>query len=124
MKDFVLNNIVAEMQAVANSLHTALKSGLVQAGDEVLLQTDCVPAIDAFESKRVRLVAAEHEVVTVLHQLQERFQLAITFRHVKGHSRLRGARYTTNKLCDRRAKDAMRKARHRVRINELKGILK
>lgn len=124
MKKLVANNIIAEMQAVANSLHSALKRGLVCSGDEVLLQTDCIPAIDAFESKRKKLIADEHEVLSVVQNLQERFNLTLTFRHVRGHTAHQGARYVTNNLCDKRAKAAMRQARHRVRIQNLKEILK
>jgi ribonuclease HI len=51
MKGRVEGNIAAEMQAVANALHIALRLTLVQQKDEVLIQTDCMAAIDAFEGK-------------------------------------------------------------------------
>lgn len=124
MKNLVKNNVIAEMMAIANTLHQALKLGLVQRGDEVLLQTDCIPAIEAFEGTRARLISEEYEVVTVLRNMKERFGLQLEFRHVKGHSGRQEARYVTNKLCDKRAKDAMRKARHKVRIEQLKELLK
>lgn len=124
MKTTVENNIIAEMQAVANSLYQAVRLGLVQQGDEVLLQTDCIPAIDAFTMKRTKLISAEHEVIRVLTNIQTNYFLTLEFRHVKGHTDKQGARYITNKLCDKRAKDAMRKARDHVRIQQLKEILK
>lgn len=124
MKDLVINNVVAEMMVIANSLHQGLKLGLIMPQDEVLLQTDCIPAIDAFSGRRAKLISDEHDVVTVLKGMQERFELQLEFRHVKGHSGRQEARYVTNKLCDKRAKDAMRKARHKVRIEQLKELLK
>lgn len=123
MKDLVKNNVIAEMMAIANALHQALKLGLVQREDEVLLQTDCIPAIEAFEGTRVRLISEEHEVVKVLLSFKERFNLNLEFRHVKGHTSRNEARYVTNKMCDRRAKEAMRKARHSIRIQQLKDLV-
>lgn len=123
IKTPVLNNIVAEMMAIANSLWHGLKEGLIAEGDEVLLQTDCIPAIEAFEGERKRLVSEERSVVNTLKDMQTRFSLQFEFRHVKGHSGRKEARFVTNKLCDKRAKQAMREARDLVRIDIIKGSL-
>lgn len=118
-----INNIVAEEMAVVNALYIALQVGLVHAQDEVLMQTDCMGAIDAFRGTRNKLQAQEHEVVSTFNNLKERFSLVLEFRHVKGHSNRREARYTTNRLCDRRAKEAMRKARASKICNNLREQL-
>lgn len=124
MKALVANNVAAEMMAIANALHEGVRLGLVRAFDEVLLQTDCMPAIDAFTGVRRKLIDQEHAAVSHLQSLQERFTLALEFRHVKGHSGRSEARFVTNKLCDRRAKEAMRKARGQLQLNKLKELVK
>ncbi|MFA7523078.1 MAG: RNase H family protein [Halothiobacillaceae bacterium] len=119
MKGRVEGNIAAEMQAVANALHIALRLTLVQQKDEVLIQTDCMAAIDAFEGKRRNLPAQEWEAVCVLRRLRSDNDLQLVFRHVKGHTGKKEARFVTNKLCDRRAKEAMRRARARVQLENV-----
>lgn len=116
MKNRLESNIVAEMQAVVNALHIATRLTLVQSTDEVLIQTDCMAAIDAFNGTRKSLNGQEREAVQVLHRLRSQLCLSITFRHVKGHTGKKEARFVTNKLCDRRAKEAMRRARARVEL--------
>lgn len=120
MKCLVEGNIAAEMQAVANALYIATRSYLVQSEDEVLIQTDCMAAIDAFEGKRRNLPAQEWEAVRVLRRLCSAHDLRVVFRHVKGHTGKKGARFVTNHLCDKRAKEAMRRARARVQLGEIK----
>lgn len=123
MKALVANNVTAEMMAIANALHEGVRLGLIRTADAVLLQTDCMPAIDAFTGTRRKLIDQEHAAVSHLRNLQERFTLELEFRHVKGHSGRSEARYVTNKMCDRRAKEAMRKARGQLQLNKLKELL-
>lgn len=111
MKCRVEGNIAAEMQAVVNALYIAHRLQLVQAADEVLIQTDCMAAIDAFEGKRRNLPAQEWEAVRVLRRLRSDHSLRVVFRHVKGHTGKKEARFVANHLCDKRAKEAMRRAR-------------
>lgn len=107
----ITTNITAEMMALCNALHEALSRGLVLPYDKVLMQTDCIPAIDAFIGSRYNLNEQEVKAAAVLHDLEDRNFLLIDFRHVKGHTLRDGARYVTNRRCDQKAKDAMRKAR-------------
>lgn len=114
MKSLSHTNIVAEMQAIANALHIALAHLLVQQNDDVLIQTDCIAAIDAFEGKRRNLHEQESQAVSVIKNLRTEHKLKIVFRHVKGHTNNTEARFVTNKMCDKRAKSAMRQARARI----------
>ena len=95
MKCRVDGNIAAEMQAVVNALYIAHRLQLVQAADEVLIQTDCMAAIDAFEGKRRNLPAQEWEAVKVLRRLRSDHSLRVVFRHVKGHTGKKEARLRT-----------------------------
>lgn len=115
---------VAEMRALANALHRAVVERLVQVGDAVLLQTDCEAAIKAFDGTRGRLIKEEHEAKEYLNSLKVRFNLSFEFRHVKGHSKIKEARYAANNTCDKRARQAMRKARGQMQINRIKEIVK
>lgn len=104
----------AEMGALVNGLYFACKFGIAIAGDHVLLQTDCQSAIDAFESKRVKLSTDERVAKKHFYELKKDFGVTVSFRHIKGHTDRTEARYVTNNLCDKRAKDGMRLARRSV----------
>ncbi len=112
----IVSNVAAEMMAVANTLHDCKMQKLLLPGDSVLMQTDCVAAINAFTS--VRTLNSMHEqeqnVVEYVWQFVKHFELEIRYRHVKGHSSQQGNRYLANHKCDQRAKNAMRVARDRI----------
>jgi ribonuclease HI len=118
MKSQVENANVAEMHAVCNALHHALKVGLVVKMDSVLIQTDCLGAIHAFDGTRKPRLESELKAKEVLDRFRDKFALTIGFRHVKGHTSRPEARYVTNRLCDSRAKEGMRKARKQLRLNK------
>lgn len=101
----------AEMKALVNALHVGIRHGLVKNGDDVLLQTDCVAAIMAFEGKRTRLTAQETATVLHFNGMIRAAGIDVKFRHVKGHSGKSEPRYTANRLCDTGAKRSMRALR-------------
>lgn len=115
MKKTVVNNVVAEMQAVCNALAEGIRAGLVQDSDALIVQTDCRPAIEAFTGQRRRLIEEERACVMAFRKFSTRLRLKWEFRHVKGHTSRKEARYVTNNLCDKRAKEAMREAREQFR---------
>lgn len=115
MKGLVADSTTAEMQAVCNALYAAVRCQLVQPGDEVLIQTDCEAAIQAFQGSRDVRRKHEREVLRYFHSLRERSSIRVSFRHVKGHTKRKEARYVTNNLCDQRAKEGMRQARATVK---------
>jgi ribonuclease HI len=110
---------VAESLAICNAISVAISRGAVQPGDEVLIQTDCLNAIDILSGKRTSLREAEGVAFNFLQNVRTAHNLTLAFRHVKGHSTLPGARYTTNRLCDKRAKAGMRQARQDWAAQEL-----
>lgn len=105
----------AEMMAVVNGLHRATKYNLAQKGDHILLQTDCQSAIDAFSGKRNIYNKDEAKAKKMLYAIKLKIGLTLSFRHVKGHSKSKEARYVTNNLCDERAKKGMRLARSKFK---------
>ena len=80
------SSLVAEMRALMNGLHAALKEGLAVKGDKFLLQTDCEGVITTFTGKRKRFLnVQELEAVEYFKTMIARFELTYEFRHVKGH---------------------------------------
>lgn len=117
VKTRVANNIAAEMIALVNGLYTACRYGLVAKHDEVLLQTDCLAAIDAFAGNRGRISQEEIELVQYLERLKTEQKLTIQFRHVKGHTDGSTPRLYINNMCDELARKSMRRARGKFRSN-------
>lgn len=110
-KERVVTSCVAEMMALVNGLHTACKQGLVQNADSVLMQTDCLGAIQAFQGQRGYMSPVEQSVVKYYEELLTASSVHVSFRHVKGHTTRKEPRYYINSKCDEFAKKAMRKAR-------------
>jgi ribonuclease HI len=109
------NATVAEMMAVVRSLHECIKGGHIKPQDEVLIQLDCMAAIEKFWGKQLVSPGSEQEVVGLFWRLvRETPLLDVQVRHVKGHSRSLESRYRSNDKCDRRAKEFMRKERDRI----------
>jgi len=105
----------AEMCALVNGLYFACESGIAAPGDHILLQTDCTSAILALESKRTELTRDERSAKARFYELKKKYDVRVSFRHVKGHSGKQDARSVTNHLCDQRAKVGMRLARKRIK---------
>lgn len=117
------NNIVAEMMALLNALHVAVRCGLVQQKDSVLLQTDCQPAIDAFKGRRVNITAQETELISWYNEFILANKLHMRLKHVKGHTKNEDARFVVNNICDRKARRNMRRARDKYRMARIRESL-
>lgn len=107
----VENNNTAEMMAVCHALYEAIKAGLVQQGDHVLIQTDCLGAIHRLRGSHPSKSRQEQLTSTYFKSLRKKLMLTIELRHVKGHSRKTESRFVANNMCDIRAKEGMREAR-------------
>lgn len=118
----IASSTLAEMMAIGNAIYHGVKSGLVQGHDILLVQTDCESAIFAFTKKRK---GSEHEkkVVEYVQKLMCLLSLTIEYKHVKGHTNSSEARFAANNACDRAARKAMRRARDKIRLGQLKQIL-
>ncbi len=113
----------AEMMAIANSLHAGIASTFVQQGDEILMQTDCMAAIQAFKFLRYNLAPQERAAVQYVERFLQQYELKIEYRHVKAHTSQEGARFVANHMCDKRAKAAMRGARIKALAQGIKEII-
>ena len=116
MKLMCRDNIAAEMQAVVNAVHRAVKKNLVLKHDEILIQTDCQAAIDRFKEHPNRLHQEYFDCWRRLERLKVDHNLRVQYRHVKGHTNNSEPRFKANNLCDRLARKAMREARDKIKL--------
>lgn len=115
---------VAELMAVANSLCIGVREDLIQVGDQVLIQTDCLGVIHLFTGQRLPRKGQESDAYAVIRRVEHLHKLSIRLRHVKGHAGSMEKRAIANRLCDERAKQAMRKARAKQQCeDQLRGVL-
>ena len=112
----------AEMMAVANALTVAINAGLVQRGDDVLVQSDSTAATDTLKGRHSRHVCGVTdkmvEVKEYVRRLALEHDLTLEYRHVKAHTGRQDARSLANEHCDRRAKKFMREVRRAIRVRE------
>lgn len=121
MRETVTNATAAEMQAVCNAIHQGMQKGLIQQGDDILVQSDCMGAIVVFQNA---LKDKHDDHMRQAHQalwgMAEKYQLGVVFKHVKGHTGTQDRRSKSNRHCDIAARQAMRAARDAKRKEELK----
>lgn len=115
-------SIGAEMIAVANSLYHACEGGILEQGVTVLVQTDCVAAIERFQGMDRTLDATMNRAVRYLMHLQSKWGVVINFRHVKGHTIRTDPRYYCNRFCDKTAKTHMREKREQLRKKDVQAL--
>ncbi len=114
IKGRVESSNLAEMQAICIVLYIAKKMEYVLPWENVLIQTDCLAAIYAFE--RTRKVSGS-EADALRKYLELSLEQHVELRHVKGHTGSYNPRFLANRMCDIRARKAMRDLR-----DSLKGI--
>lgn len=111
------SSLDAEMKAIVNGIYIALREGIAQEGDRVLVQTDCQGAILFFEqvprSKgRQKQYTSERRLVhRWFADLVYNSRLRVDFRHVKGHTSAPGSRFYANRICDQLARSSMKEMR-------------
>ena len=116
----VASSVVAEMHGILRAVQRGVKDGIIQPHDNVLYQTDCIPAIQAFTHRRTTLTMEEKALVGSFHSFVGEHKLHSRFKHVKGHCDSKEARYVVNNICDRKAKNKMRRARDKILARQKK----
>ena len=108
------DNIEAEMQAAAVGIWQALK--VAAPGDKLLVQTDCLAAIQHFDGKVERPDEVYDRIVVKVLGWLDKAKVTVEWRHVRGHNVGDGTpRSWVNGWCDRAAREAMREARDKGR---------
>lgn len=112
----------AEMMGIVNSLYEAGRRGLARAGDNVLIQCDCIAAMDRLGGKHPITGKFEANIVKKFNHAVDKLSINVRFRHVKGHINSLAPRHRSNNTCDRIAKSYMKQARQLKRCHELKRL--
>jgi ribonuclease HI len=130
----VKDTAMAESMAVVNALSSAIRTGFVEAGDEILIQTDNDSVMGVLEGTAVRTMSKAARIRKGLTKRQGKRVVAernaeiamvsaaflsmtascalrIRWRHVKGHRGAVDPRSAVNSYCDRTARAHMRAAR-------------
>ncbi len=110
--------IETEMASVANGIAVGLQQRIIHPGDDILIQIDCIAAIERLNRVRFTNTEMQETIVEGFVSLIRRAQLSYKFRHVRGHSRRIGSRFHANNSCDTLARDAMRKRRAEIEYAE------
>lgn len=110
----------AEAMALVNALWDAMRNGLVERGDSILLQTDCIGAINVLSARLISSQPGMKKAFAEFTKLVVNGGFAVKFKHVKGHTQNEAARYVVNRICDKNAKKHMQNARNSIRAKALK----
>lgn len=107
----------AETRAIVNAVWLAFFQGVAEAGDELLIQADCIPSMRDLEAA----LAVDVDICTLTEE-QKLFRcltyennVKVLFRHVRAHTGRKDRRSVTNHMCDRRARDYMEKDREAIK---------
>jgi ribonuclease HI len=119
----------AELFAIANALHQANASGMLEDGAQIMLQSDCLYALGcvlftvktAVESKhkdgaalippkKPRFSDNVRSALAHIVEIVSERGFVLSLRHVRGHTE-GGGRQWVNRQCDLAARKAMRAAR-------------
>lgn len=99
--------LTAEAYGVIYGIYSGLVSNLVEVGDQVIIQLDCLPAINLFEGKRKKINSQEAYAKETFDNYVKNYALEVVFRHVRGHSNRTELRFRSNNICDMEARKSM-----------------
>lgn len=102
-----------EAKAVCNGVWHAMNSGILHKGDVLLIQTDCMGALQLLQRQR-QPRASEKDVIMWFTKIVKDNDLKIRFRHVKGHTHKKDSRSKAQAKCDALAFKYMQKERGRL----------
>lgn len=112
-KSHIKDGYEGEFKAVVNALSYGVSNNLIQANDDVLIQLDNKGVVDILKGK-----AKPREDLEVAYSMLKKMltthNLKLKARHVKGHTRVNDQRSKANRMCDMRARLAMKEARQRA----------
>ena len=109
-KSHIKDGYEGEFKAVVNALSYGVANNLIQANDDVLVQLDNKGVVDILKGKlkpREDLGVA----YSMLKKILSSNKIKLKARHVKGHTKVNDQRSKANRMCDMRARLAMKEAR-------------
>lgn len=112
-KTLIKDSYEGEFKAVVNAISYGLKHALIEATDEILVQLDNKGVVSLLNNQ-VPPRSDTKEAYDILKSLIQTNQITLRARHVKGHSNVKDQRSKANKMCDMRARLAMKEARKQI----------
>lgn len=112
-KSHIKDGYEGEFKAVVNALSYGVSNNLIQANDDVLIQLDNKGVVDILKGKAKPREDLE-VAYSMLNKMLTTHNLKLKARHVKGHTRVNDQRSKANRMCDMRARLAMKEARRRA----------
>lgn len=102
---------IAETRAIVNGVAQVCRFWRpLPYGTLILVQSDCIEAIDALRPLS-SVTGDKHQAKVTFHQIIQRERVTVRFKHVKGHRGNEDKRASVNSWVDREAKAQMRVAR-------------
>jgi len=119
-KDRVIDIQAAEAAAIVNAIYASISRGVVARGDSILVQTDSKGAPRALlrSFKKKSTLLRYRRVAEVYQRIVQENDLKVNFRYVRGHTKIKVPRYTSQRLCDKDARGKMREMRKRLLESE------
>lgn len=114
---------IAELRALANGVALVLSTIKPPAGSRIIAQTDCQVAINAMLGTGFKKAHAQERVRHAVEDIRNRLlaaEVAIEYRHVRGHKGVVTARNAVNTWCDAECTRHLRQARDAVRVAKKK----
>lgn len=123
LKGSIYTPIHAEMKCIINALHFIFENNELRSVKKIIINTDCLFAIDAFRKPNAKWLSTKREnIVNESAIIKKRFnslfndyfakkpkikKVVIEYRHIKAHKHTNDARHYVNDMCDREAKSQM-----------------
>lgn len=118
-KESIPHSRCAEICAIVNAFHSGVSKGRILPGDEVLIQNDCLSAIDFLQDPHGKGGHSfEKKAAELFCSIMLMGGVKVNFRHVKGHTSTRDQRSKSQGICDHVAKKHMREARAKILNNK------
>lgn len=106
-----------ELIAIRNALHYVEQGFRLTSGDLLVIQTDCLSAIQMLEGNIKIFGRAEKDLVDDILKWQRDHFCCWSLQHVKGHMGTSTRRSAVNTWCDEEAGRHMRTRRQQLSIN-------
>lgn len=110
----------AEAMALSIAVFAAFRQGIAEPGDRLIVQTDCMQNIHAYDGAKRRRSKLILDTVKYTKDLIAEKKCTFEIRHVRAHDPKAGKRNYINDVCDKLAKKAMRKIQRERRAQNAK----
>lgn len=109
----VADNNYAELYGTVHGLAGALRAGVLDVGDKLLVYTDSYFSITRLDGvKEYQLTQEQRKLVILANRIIKDFGLEVAFKHVRGHSGAVGPLTGAMRVCDLNARNELNRLRN------------